>query len=53
MLDIAGKQIIPTVIKYTKQLADSINAVVAAGILEVEVQTDLLSETSALLKVTK
>ena len=53
MLDIAGKQIIPTVIKYTKQLADSINAVVAAGILEVEVQTDLLSETSALLKETK
>ena len=53
MLDIAGKQIIPTVIKYTKQLADSINAIVAAGILEVEVQTDLLSETSALLKETK
>ena len=53
MLDIAGKQIIPTVIKYTKQLADSINAVVAAGILEVEVQTDLLSETSALLKENK
>ena len=53
MLDIAGKQIIPTVIKYTKQLADSINAVVAAGVLEVEVQTDLLNETSALLKETK
>lgn len=53
MLDIAGKQIIPTVIKYAKQLADSINAVVAAGILEVEVQTDLLSETSVLLKETK
>ncbi len=53
MLDIAGKQIIPAVIKYTKQLADSINAVVAAGILEVEVQTDLLNETSVLLKETK
>ena len=53
MLDIAGKQIIPTVIKYAKQLADSINAVVAAGILEVEVQTDLLSEKSVLLKETK
>lgn len=53
MLDIAGKQIIPAVIKYTKQLADSINAVVAAGVLEVEVQTDLLSETSVLLKETK
>lgn len=53
MLDIAGKQIIPTVIKYAKQLADSINAVVAAGILEVEVQTDLLNETSKLLKETQ
>lgn len=53
MVDIAGKQIIPTVIKYTKQLADSINAVVAAGVLEVEVQTDLLNETSVLLKETR
>lgn len=53
MLDIAGKQIIPAVIRYTKQLADAINAVVAAGVLEVEVQTDLLKETSALLKETK
>ena len=31
----------------------SINAVVAAGVLEVEVQTELLRETSALLKKTK
>ena len=53
MLDVAGKQIIPAVIKYTRQLADSINAVVAAGILDVEVQTDLLNETSVLLKETK
>ena len=27
MLDIAGKQIIPAVIRYSRQLADSINAV--------------------------
>lgn len=53
MLDIAGKQIIPAVIRYTKQLADAINAIVAAGVLEVEVQTELLKETSALLKETK
>lgn len=53
MIDVASKQIVPAVIKYTKQLADSINAVVAAGVLEVEVQTDLLRETSALLKKTK
>ena len=53
MIDVASKQIIPAVIKYTRQLADSINAVVAAGVLEVEVQTELLRETSALLKKTK
>ena len=53
MLDIAGKQIIPAVIRYTRQLADSINAVVAAGVLDVEVQTGLLQETSVLLKETK
>lgn len=53
MLDVAGKQIIPAVIRYTRQLADSINAVVAAGILEVDVQTELLKETSALLRQTK
>ena len=53
MIDVASKQIIPAVIKYTRQLADSINAVVAAGVLEVEVQTELLRETSVLLKKTK
>ena len=53
MIDIASKQIIPAVIKYTKHLADSINAVVAAGVLEVDVQTELLKETNALLKETK
>ena len=53
MLDVAGKQIIPAVIRYARQLADSIKAIVAAGDLDVDVQTELLRETSALLKETK
>ena len=53
MIDIASKQIIPAVIRYAKNLADSINAVVAAGVLEVDVQTQLLKETSTLLKDTR
>lgn len=52
MIDIASKQIIPAVIKYTKSLADTVNSVVAAGV-EAPVQTDLLKETSALLTQTK
>lgn len=53
MIDIASKQIIPAVIRYTKNLADSINAVVSAGILDVDVQTELLRDTSSLLKDTR
>lgn len=52
MIDIASKQIIPAVIKYTKSLADTVNSVVAAGV-EAPVQTELLKETSALLAQTK
>ncbi len=52
MIDIASKQIIPAVIKYTKSLADTVNAVVAAGV-EASVQLDLLKETTALLIETK
>ncbi len=52
MIDIAGKQIIPAVIKYTKMLADTINTVKAAG-ADTSVQADLLSECSALLVETK
>jgi glutamine synthetase len=52
MIDIASKQIIPAVIKYTKSLADTINAVSAAG-AEASVQIELLQETSALLSDTK
>ena len=47
MIDMATKQIIPAVIKYTKELADTINAVKAAG-ADVSVQSELLTEISAL-----
>lgn len=53
MINIAGKQIIPAVIKYTTSLAKSINAVTAATDADVSVQTDLLKETSALLAESK
>ncbi len=53
MIDIASKQIIPAVVKYTKSLADSINAVKEACGADVSVQTDLLKKTSLLLKETK
>ena len=54
MIDIAGKQIIPSVIKATIDLAGSINEVTAAcPDADVSVQTELLQETSALLSDTK
>ncbi len=49
MIDIASKQIIPAVVRYTKDLADTINAVTAAG-GKTPVQTKLLSEISDLLE---
>ena len=52
MIDIATKQIIPAVIKYTTVLADSINTVRAVGNIDVSVQLDLLNQCSALLKET-
>lgn len=52
MIDIASKQIIPAVIKYTKSLADTVNSVTAAG-AEASVQSELLAETSGLLSGTK
>ena len=52
MIDIATKQIIPAVIKYTAVLAGSINAVKAAGPIDVSVQMDLLEKCTALLKDT-
>ena len=53
MIDIASKQIIPAVIRYTTALATSINAVKAAGAADVSVQTELLSETSDYLSDVK
>ena len=53
MIDIATKQIIPAVVRYTKALADSINAVKEACDADVSVQTELLKKTSLLLKETK
>ena len=52
MIDIASKHIIPAVIRGTKTLAETVNAVVQAGV-DAEVQRDLLVETSILLKETK
>ncbi len=48
MIDIASKQLIPAVIKYTKSLADTVLAVKGCGI-DSTVQEELLKETSALL----
>ena len=54
MIDIAGKQIIPSVIKYTTALAASVNGVKAAcAQADVSVQTELLQEVSALLTETR
>ena len=52
MIDMASKQFIPAVIKYTKQLADTVIAVKEAG-ADAEVQTEALTKVSALLKETK
>ena len=54
MIDIASKHIIPAVIKYITSLATSINQVKeACGDVCVEVQTELLSESSRLLSDTR
>ena len=53
MIDMAAKQFIPAVIRYTKALADSIVAIRAAGIEEVSVQKNLLEDCSGLLKETQ
>ena len=51
MINIASKQLIPAVIKYTTELASSINAVKAAcDVADVTVQTELLTKISALLR---
>ncbi len=54
MIDMAGKQFIPAVIRYTTQLAQSINTVAAAcPTADFSVQTELLMESSDLLSETK
>ena len=54
MVDIATKQIVPAVIRYTTVLADSINAVrTACPEAPVGVQVSLLKETSKCLEETK
>ena len=51
MLHMASKHYIPTVIRYVKELAESVNAVRAAcADMDVSVQEDLLRRVSALLK---
>ncbi len=45
MIDMAGKQIIPAVMKYSKALADTVNAVKAAG-ADASAQTGILKEVS-------
>lgn len=52
MIDVAGKQIIPAVISYTKKLADTVNSVTTAG-ARATVQAELLCEVSTLLEETK
>lgn len=52
MIDMASKQFIPAVIKYTKELADTVLAVKAAG-ADTAVQAELLAEISSLLADTK
>ena len=51
-IDMASKQIIPAVIKYTKNLAETVLAVRAAGV-ETPVQSELLAESSDLLSDAK
>ena len=54
MIDIATKQIVPAVIRYTTVLADSINSVkTACPEAPVSVQVSLLKETSKYLEETK
>ena len=52
MIDMASKQIIPAIIKYTKELADTVVAVKEAGADE-SVQAELLTEVSGLLAESK
>ena len=52
MIDMASKQFMPAFIKYTKILADTVNAVTAAG-SDASVQKESLDEVTVLMKETK
>lgn len=52
MIDMAKKQILPAVIKYTKSLADTVIAVKEAG-ADISVQAELLGQVSAKLAQAK
>ena len=52
MIDMASKQIVPAIMKYTKTLADTILSVKTAGV-EPIVQTEVLKEVSGLLVETQ
>lgn len=52
MIDMASKQFMPAFIKYTKTLADTVNAVTAAG-ADASVQKEVLDEVTALMGETK
>lgn len=52
MIDMASKQIIPAIMRYTKTLADTVISVREAG-ADTTVQSELLTEVSALLVETK
>ena len=52
MIDVASKHIIPAVIRYTRTLAETVNAVTQAG-AQAEVQLGLLNDTGRLLKEAK
>lgn len=52
MIDMASKQFIPAVIRYTKSLADTVIAVREAG-ADASVQVEILNEVSELLAETK
>ena len=49
MIDMASKQIIPAVISYTKELAETVVLVTKAG-LDADVQRELLGKVNSLLK---
>ena len=52
MIDMASKQILPAVVKYTKVLADTVVAINGAG-ADASVQVELLNEVTVLLKQAK